>query len=244
MIATLAMYDRAETAPANDTFWSAIRSALGYGPATLTRGADLWTLWQSPELLLGQTCGLPFRARLHGHVSLVGTPDYGLPGCPPGYYTSVFVARDDAPLAARSGQRFAYNEPLSQSGWAAPALHMQALGLTPGALLQTGAHRASARAVAEGRADFAALDALSWALIRAHDPFAEGLHEIATTDPTPGLPLITALGRDPAPLRAAVNAAITALPAETRAALHLKGLVPIPEADYLALPTPAPPHAK
>ncbi|UYV38818.1 PhnD/SsuA/transferrin family substrate-binding protein [Rhodobacteraceae bacterium D3-12] len=241
LIATLAMYDRAETAPANDAFWSAIRAALGDGPAALTRGDDLWALWQSPDLLLGQTCGLPFRARLHGHVTLVGTPDYGLPGCAPGYYNSVFVARDDTPLTARKGQRFAYNEPLSQSGWAAPALHMQALGITPGAFSQTGAHRASARAVAEGHADFAALDALSWAMIRAHDPFAADLHVIDATAPTPGLPFITALGRDPAPLRAAITTAINTLPDAHRSALHLRGLTTISEQDYLAMPTPPPP---
>ena len=242
LIAALPMYDRAETAAANDAFWQAIRARLGHGPDALTRTGDLWPLWQSPGLLLAQTCGLPFRARLHGHVTLVGTPDYGLEGCPPGHYRSVFVARDpSATLETLAAGTFAYNEPLSQSGWAAPQAHMAGLGLSPRAFLQTGAHRAAARAVAEGAADFAALDALTWELIRAHDGFATTLHPIAHTVPTPGLPLITARSRDREPLFAAVAAAIADLSPEDRTALHLRGLVHIPAADYLALPLPAPP---
>ena len=243
MIASLPMYDRPGTAAANDAFWAAIRTRLGYGPERLTRAGDPWPIWQSPDLLLAQTCGLPFRARLHDRVTLVGTPDYGLPGCPPGYYRSVFVARadDPGPLAAFAGRRFAYNEALSQSGWAAPQTHMEAAGLAFGPLLQSGAHRTSALAVAEGRADFAALDALTWELIRDHDAFASRLRVIGVTPPSPGLPLITAAGRDPAPIFRAVAAAIADLLPETRACLHLAGLVAIPASDYLAqLLPPAP----
>ena len=244
MIATLPMYDRAETAAANDVFWAAIRAELGHGPCALTRTADPWPLWQSPDLLLGQTCGLPYRARLHGTVQLVGTPDYGLEGCPPGYYRSVFLSRDpSATLATLAGRRFAYNEALSQSGWAAPALHMAELGLPIGTLVETGAHRASALAVLENRADFAALDALTWALIRSHDEFAADLHVIAATSPTPGLPLITAPGNDAEALRRAITAAIEALTPQTRRQLHLRGLVTFRADAYLALPTPPPPDS-
>ena len=243
MIATLPMYDRPETAAANDALWAAIRARLGFGPAHLTRADDLWSLWRSPELLLAQTCGLPFRAHLHDRVALVGTPDYGLPDCPPGYYRSVFVARDDSdkPLEAYSGHRFAYNEPLSQSGWAAPQAHMQAAGLEFGPLVQTGAHRASARAVAEGNADFAALDALTWALIREHDAFSQSLRVVAETTPTPGLPFITARTNDTRRLFGAIAAAIGDLTAKSRKLLYLKGIVDIPKRDYLAQPLPSAP---
>lgn len=243
-IAALPMYDRPETASANDALWAAIRARLGHGPAYLTRADDLWPIWQSPDLLLAQTCGLPFRARLHNRVALIGTPDYGLPGCPPGYYRSVFVARaadGPATLDAAAGRRFAYNDALSQSGWAAPQAHMAALGLPFGALLKSGGHRDSALAVAEGRADFAALDAVTWALIRAHDPFAAALDVIAETAPTPGLPLITAKGTDPAPLFTAINEALSDFSSKNRATLNIEGLAAIPAQDYLAFPLPTPP---
>ncbi|WP_372614328.1 phosphate/phosphite/phosphonate ABC transporter substrate-binding protein [Aquicoccus sp.] len=246
MIAALPMYDRPETTPANDRLWQAIRARLGFGPDHLTRDRDLWQIWQSPDLLLAQTCGYPYRARLHDHVTLVGTPDYGLPDCPPGHYCSVMVARADDPRRALGdfgGAPFAYNEALSQSGWAAPVTHMATHGLSFGPLLETGAHRASALAVAQGRADLAAIDAVAWAMIQRHDRFAPELREIARTPPTPGLPLITARGRDPAPLLAAVAEAIADLSPADRHTLALQGVVEIPSSAYLAQPIPPLPRA-
>ena len=244
MIASLAMYDMAPVQAANDRFWSAIRAVFGDGPASLTRDADLWTVWRSPDLLFAQTCGMPYRTHLHGQVDLVGTPDYGLPDCPPGHYRSAFVVRADAPVAALSElnrPRFAYNEALSQSGWAAPGTHLARAGIALGELVQTGAHAASARAVADGRADLAALDALTWALLQAHDPLAQDLRVLAWTEPTPGLPYITRRHGPADQLHDAVHRAIEALTPEDRSALHLKGLVRIPAEAYLAIPSPPAP---
>ncbi|SFM40341.1 phosphate/phosphite/phosphonate ABC transporter substrate-binding protein [Shimia aestuarii] len=244
MIASLAMYDRPETAAANDRLWRAVRDHLGHGPDTLTRDADLWQVWQSPDLLLAQTCGFPFRARLHDQVTLVATPDYGLPGCPPGYYNSVLVTNVDHPatsLADFDGARLAYNEALSQSGWAAPHAYFAAHDLRIGPRVVTGAHRDSARAVAENRADIAALDALTWHYIQQFDPFAHLLREIDHTAPTPALPFITARAQDPAPLRNALKAAISDLAPADRALLSLRDVLVIPEAAYLAVPTPPAP---
>lgn len=244
MISCLSMYDRAETAQANNRFWSAIRTALGYGPASLTRDRDLWQVWQSPDLLLAQTCGFPYRAHLHEQVTLVATPDYGLPGCAPGHYNSVLVAhksRSGARLEAFDNAHLAYNEPLSQSGWAAPVAHFADNGLRLGTRTQSGAHVASARLVAQGKADIAAVDALSWELICRYDPFAAELTEITRTAPTPALPFITAFARDPAPLQDAIAKAIHALSDADRAILNLHDLVSIPKEAYLAIPTPAAP---
>lgn len=241
MIAFLGMYDRPETADANDRFWDAVHSTLGRGPEKLHRDIDPWVAWTSPELLLAQTCGCPFRTRLYGEVELVGTPDYGLPDCPPGYYRSVFIARKNenaSRLKDFDRSRFAYNDALSQSGWAAPLIHMQDRDMLPGALIETGGHRASAQAVSEGSADFAALDLLSWKLIQEHDDFATELCEIELTEPTPGLPFITALKTDPAEIFVALKAAIDSLDTTTRETLHLKDLIHIPTSAYLAVPTP------
>ena len=241
MIAYLGMYDRAETAAANDALWAAIHNNLENSPESLTRDIDPWQAWTSPDLLLAQTCGCPFRTRLYGEVELVGTPDYGHPDCPPGYYRSVFIAKKSTP-APRLDQfdraRFAYNDALSQSGWAAPLIHLQDQNILPGALVETGGHRASAQAVAEGRADFAALDMLSWDMIQDYDDFAKELCVVELTAPTPGLPLITSLTQDPSALFLAVKAAIGTLDEATRSRLRLKGFLHIPTSEYLAVPTP------
>ncbi len=245
MIAWLGMYDRPELHEVHDRYWALIRAQLGDGPEALTRGGDPWELWQSPDLLFAQTCGMPYRTRLHGHATLVGTPDYGLPGCPPGNYCSVLVARGeddrDLPTLLAEGS-FAYNEGGSQSGWAAPVTWFLDQDLRPARGLKTGGHALSARAVAEGRADLAAIDAMTWTLLREHDRATDALREVVRTPPTPGLPYITAATRDPAPIAAAIRAAIEALDPADRAALHLQGLVTIPAADYLAVPTPPGPE--
>jgi ABC-type phosphate/phosphonate transport system substrate-binding protein len=250
MIASLGMYDFGPAQAANDRLWAMIRDGLhGRGiaaPDALTRGEHAyWDAWQSPDLLLSQTCGYPFRARLHDRVTYVGTPDYGVEGCVPGFYRSVFVARaDDARrnLAEFDGARFAFNEPLSQSGWAAPQTQAAKLGLHLPPAVQTGAHRLSAQAVVQGRADIAALDAVTFALMQAASPVVRELKVVGMTDPTPGLPCITAQGRDPQPIFDAVSEAIAALDPSDRAALRLKGFVRIPLADYLGVPNPPAPE--
>lgn len=244
MIASLPMYDRPETRHAHDRYWQAIRAHLGEGPVALTRDGDLWQHWLSPDLIFSQTCGYPFRAELHDKVTLVGTPDYGLPGCPPGHYNSVLVARaDDArdTLEAFADARFAYNEALSQSGWAAPQTHAKIRGFLFRDLVQTGGHRASAMAVAEGRADVAAIDALTWELLRRHEGVTDMLRVVERTSPTPVLPYITARGRDGAAHLHAVRAAIADLDAADREALHLKGIIAIAPEAYLAVPSPESP---
>ncbi len=246
MIALLPMYDWDEVREATDRFWDRIRDALDArgiaAPRTLTRGMDMWQAWQSPDLVLGQTCGFPFRTRLHGHVALVGTPDFALPDAAPGSYYSQLVVRaqECRTLAEVFARRLAANSRDSQSGWAAPLNHAAAQGWTVGETVLTGAHLESARAVAEGRADVAAIDAVTWRLVEAYRPALAGqLRVIARTAPaTPGLPYITAKGHDAAAIAAAVDDAVPALSAADRALLGIAGHVRIPEADYLAVPVP------
>jgi len=53
--------------------------------------------WRAPELLFSQTCSLPFNTKLADVTEIVGTPDYGLDGCPPGHDRSEIIVRKDAP---------------------------------------------------------------------------------------------------------------------------------------------------
>ena len=245
MIASLGMYDMPHLQDAHDRLWAGIRAALGFGPTTLTRGGDPWEEWQSSDLLLAQTCGLPYRARLHGKVALVGTPDYDLPDCPPGHYFSYLIRRRDDPrnLKELSEQGvMAFNDALSQSGWAAPLAHLARHRLTPRRVLQTGAHLASVSAVLDQTADYAAVDAVTYLLWAQHDPNAAAVIDaFDRTTPTPGLPYITALTRDAEAIAQAVATTITALPEDDRHALRLRGLTQIPAQDYLRLPIPPAP---
>ena len=60
--------------------------------------------------------------------------------------------------------------------------HLDTLNLSPRAVVKTGSHVNSARAVVEKQADFAAIDAQAGAF-QTHDPFAKSLLVIGETAP-------------------------------------------------------------
>lgn len=247
MIAALPMYDRPENAAAHDALWSLIRDGLRArgvaAPDALDRATGHMEGWARDDLVLSQICNLPWRARFRDKVTLIGASDYGL-DCAPGHYFSVFVVRAEDPATdpAQRAERFAYNEALSNSGWGAPQLWAARHGFAFAPHLATGAHWESARAVAEGRADIAAIDAITWGNLSRWSPDAARLRVIGRTDATPGQSFITRKGQDPAPYRAAIAEAIDALPVDHRATLGLRGIVALPLSDY-DIPLPPVPQA-
>lgn len=251
MIAALTMYARPETRAGHDAFWALVRDRLRArgvdAPDALDWQIGHMEVWARPDLVLAQICNLPYRAEFRGRVTLIGAGDYGLTDCAPGQYHSVFVVRADDPAqsphdCARAGYRLAYNEGLSQSGWGSiydwAATHDLPLNPT----LQTGAHAASMAAVAEGRADWASLDAVTWGNLCRFDPRAAGLRVIGRSDPSPGLTFCTRAGQDPAPYLAALQDAVAAQDPATAAATGLRAVVTLP-ADSYDLPLPQPPKA-
>lgn len=241
-VAALPMYDWPEIRPATDRLWAACRDALRAAgltaPDRLDRANGLAETWTRPDLVLGQTCGLPLVRQLQGRVTLLGAWDFGLPGCPPGWYRSAVIVRRSAPgtsLEAFRDATVAINGRNSQSGYASLVHHAAPLareGRFFGSARVTGSHAASAALVAEGGADIAALDAVSWRLVQRHRPEAASLRVLMQTDPTPGLPLIAAAGADPSRYRPALAQAAARLDPETRAALGLEGFVPFDPTDY------------
>lgn len=247
MIASLMMYARPETDTALHRYWAHVRDALAArgiaAPVTLSNEAEEFAVWTDPALVLSQTCGMPYRLWLHDKVALVGTPDFGVEDCPPGYYRSAIVVRADddrAKLADFAAARFTYNQTFSQSGFAAMHGAARAAGFWFDTRSQSHGHVRSARAVAEGTADIAALDAVTWRLIQRHDAFAARLRVLQWTQPTPGLPYITARGMDRGRVFDAAEEAIAALSAQDRETLGLRRMVAIASTDYLKIANPPP----
>ena len=239
MIASLPMYDTSATRAANDRLWALIREQLVRGPDRLDRESDPHAVWLRPDLLLSQTCSLPYRTELKGKVKLVGTPDYGIEGCPPGYYRSCIVVHKDDPrqhLSEFAGATLARNDIRSQSGWAAIEQELLDRGLPfsfANSAVDTGAHIASAQTVAKGEADIASLDAVTWALLERDTTVTDNLRVLTLTKPTPGLPLITSMTEDATAIFNAVSTAIAMLSPGDKNLLLLKGLVEIPPDNYL-----------
>lgn len=242
MIAALPMYDRDETFAANDRLWAHAAAQLRArgipAPAALSRGANMWDYWRAPDLLLSQTCGLPYRSALHDRVALIGSPVNRI-DCAGGHYYSVIVTAAGNPRRDWAGAHAAINGPDSQSGWG--ALWEWLDGTPLGRITVSGAHRASAELVASGAVDLAAIDAATWTQIQRWDPSAAGLEVIGRSNPTPALPFITAPGQDTAAVYDALEAAIAALPEADRDALCLDGITRVPHADYIARPLPPAP---
>ncbi|MEL7348338.1 MAG: PhnD/SsuA/transferrin family substrate-binding protein [Pseudomonadota bacterium] len=254
-VAALPMYALPGTATAHETLWQALRGhiaaqAQAVGgldperlPAALSSGAPM-ALAQTPGLLLSQTCGYPYATRLRGAVRLVATPVYDAPGCEGALYRSailVRVADPAADLADCAGYRPAINEAGSQSGHHALRAALAGAGCPAGHLgeaLETGSHAASAAAVLAGRADVAALDCVTWALLQQAAPERmAGLRRIGWGPAAPGLPLVTALPEAVLTLRAALIATLhDGAAAAALARLRIKGIEILDDDDYGYLP--------
>ena len=242
-IVTLPMYDWPEVEAATNRFYRHLKQAFddaGFNPPDeLKRDGDLLETWKSPYLLLGQTCGMPFCTQLKGKVTLVGTPAYAI-NCDAGFYNSAIVVHKDAPFWALCDLKdkiFAYNSEHSQSGYAAlmSELMLQPTPFNP--LLNSiisGGHRQSIKAVADGNADFAAIDSVTWELALRHEPNAVDLRVLGVTKQTPGLPYITAHRPDAEvhSLQQAIGDTIKSLDGDTKNALLLTNFVVTSIDDY------------
>ncbi|KXU82561.1 phosphate ABC transporter substrate-binding protein [Paraburkholderia monticola] len=202
---------------------------------------ELHGFWRRPNLLISQTCGYPLMQGLHEDVQLIATPCFDAPGCDGAHYSSVLVTRADArfdTLASCRGARAAYNQDDSNSGMNAfrhAVAPLARAGMFFGAVLRTGSHLGSLRAVAENRADVAAIDCVTFAFVCDVLPeLARRVRTIGMTAASPGLPLIAATNVPPATiaaLRDALNETLSIRP-ERAKRLRLKGFSTLPLTDY------------
>jgi ABC-type phosphate/phosphonate transport system substrate-binding protein len=246
------MYDLPELAEATNAWWRGLArhfAAQGFRdlPDKLNRQGDPVERLKAPGLLFAQTCGFPLTHRLKDHVQLLATPRYAVPGCAGATYVSWVVVRMDDPAktpADLRGSRVAYNDDGSQSGYNT----LRAL-IAPiaqgrkffGEAIESGAHRNSLAMVKAGKADVAALDCVTFALIARNAPQeVQGIRVLRASPTAPGLPYVTAATTPRADLQrlqAGISAAF-ADPAltETRATLALDGCEILPRSAYDVIP--------
>ena len=106
----------------------------------------------------------------------------------------------DIPLGLLRGKRFAFNAFDSMSGFIAPSRDLEAMGESLDIFserIETGAHRDSIIAVAEGRADVCTIDCRSWHAAELHEPKAGDVQVVGWTGMRKGLPMITSLHTPP-----------------------------------------------
>jgi len=246
-IAVLPMYDFPWTAGANDALWASISARLAeagvQSPKALTRGPAPTAQWRDPGLIFGQACGYPYVTGLKDAVTLIAAPEYAFPGCDGAAHRSFLVCRARDPRRAVGEFR---GSTAALNGWDSnTGMNLFRAAVAPiargapffRAVVVTGSHEASVTAVAEGQADLASIDCVSFALIeRGRPELVERVAIVAESPLTPGLPFI-ASARLGAPTIAVVREALMAALAdpelaEARAALGLKGAPPIAPSDY------------
>ena len=246
-IAVLPMYDFAWVSAANDRLWAAVSARLTQAgvqaPARLTRGGDLAAQWRNPELVFGQTCGYPYVTALKDAVALIAAPEYSFPGCEGAAHRSFIICGASDPrrdLRAFRGATAALNAADSNTG-----MNLFRAAIAPvaggapffGAVIISGSHEASLGAVAEGRADLASIDCVSFALLRRARPeLTERVAIVAESALCPSLPFIASARLERRTVEAAREALFAALAdpdlAEACATLGLKGARVARASDY------------
>jgi len=211
-----------------DGIRDAAGKAIAVDPAALPpEELDLAVLWRHPKLLLAQACWGPLECGLTDHVHVLWQPSYdGYEGGEGTLYSSAVVMRkreagaaagkptgpaEALPLQLLTGPRFAFNSLDSMSGYLALARDLEAAGVGLeifSGMIETGSHRSSLLAVAQGSADLAAIDCRTWAMFRRHDLRAVEIEVVAWTRKRPGLPLIASKAL-PDPIIARTRAALS-----------------------------------
>ncbi|HEX6103849.1 MAG TPA: PhnD/SsuA/transferrin family substrate-binding protein [Alphaproteobacteria bacterium] len=246
-LAALPMYDLPEVAAPTDALWAGLAERLRAGgvrgvPDRLRRGVDPRETWASPQLLFAQTCGFPLMHEFGGRLALIATPRYAVGGCEGPTYRSRIVVRSDDPrrrFADFRGAVAAVNSEDSHSGFNILRWRVAQEGRSPffRQAERTGGHVASLGAVQSGRADLAAIDCVTYALVERHRPAAlAGIRVLEDTPAAPALPFVTAPQTRPEELqvlrRALAETVSDPKLAAAREAMLLDGIEELPLARY------------
>jgi phosphonate transport system substrate-binding protein len=154
--------------------------------------AEINALVRSGDVDIAFVCGGPY---VEGHdafgMELLAAPQaYGRTV----YYTYV-ITRKDSPItgfAGLRGKRFAFTDPLSNSGKLVPTYMLAKMHETPDSFFKqyifTHAHDKSIKAVAQGIVDGAAVDSLIWEYENRTNPEFTSKTKIITKSPPYGIP--------------------------------------------------------
>lgn len=207
-IACLPMYDFPHLRGAHDALWSALAARLDRAgvrdvPRALDTSVPYRDGWRDPRLLFGQACEYPLMIGYAEALTIIATPRYRAPGCGGTDYRSAIVVRAGETaraLAELRDRRCVINDWESNSG-----MNLLRAAIAPiaggtrffRAVETSGSHWNSARSVAAGDADVAAIDCVTWAhLALADAPLHAALRVLAWTPAASSLPLVTAVRTD------------------------------------------------
>jgi ABC-type phosphate/phosphonate transport system substrate-binding protein len=240
-LANLGMYPFADVRWAVDRFWEAVAERLEWAPRQLDWDIDLHESWGRDDLVVGHTCGWPLVTQLRDRVRVIGAFAHATPEAEGHAYRSVLVARWPGEPADLGGSRAAVNATDSLSGWVSLVTAVHGPGAEwDGDVVVTGSHVESLRAVADGRADVASIDSVTWWHARRTmaDVVSE-LAEVGVGPLVPSLPLVTSRHTSDSRLRelrvAMIDTVFDPLVEPAARAMCVAGFVPLDIDQYLPL---------
>jgi ABC-type phosphate/phosphonate transport system substrate-binding protein len=198
---------------------------------------------RDPALCFGHTCGYPLMTHLRGAFTPFCTARFDVPGTDGKYYASQIIVHADSAIGALSeckGMIAAVNNRDSNSGMNAFRYELSRINAQPGffdEVLMSGGHLNSLEAVAEKRADVAAIDCVTFQLIvDAYPSLADQVRSIGLSAKTCGLPFVFPGTDIPAEQKSrytdALQQACDQLSPESRQCLHLAGFEAVDLDDY------------
>ena len=162
--AALPWYSFPETRPILDSIWKDVASELRaagveHVPETLDHDTPHGALLKKPSLTLSQCCGPDLFEDDAINIIPFAAPVISAYRVAPGYYLSHIVTGN---AVEPSRPRVVINSRTSHSGCTAVKLWLAARGIAEYTVYESGSHHNSVRELKAGRADIAAIDALSW----------------------------------------------------------------------------------
>ena len=194
-------YDAPFLKSTHDWLWSELRSCLQGRVVDLPerRHSEIRydDLLKSDQLLLTQTCGFCLATNTPRFLTIIGTPVFELPECPPGFYFSYLVS---AKTSLDGKLRLAVNDFWSWSGCHTllQFCERENLEVDSSRTVVTGGHRASIEKVLSNECDIAAIDAVTWHLYLKNDPqFLSHLEILGRSVNLPAPPYVTSAATAP-----------------------------------------------
>lgn len=200
---SLPMYDFPEVHESTGLIVSAIVDALRalgedvqMGEPNSADHAELMRYWKSDNILLSQSCGLPFIEDLHQFVEVLGTPTWAGISDERGWYRTVIVMPETLPamsIVELEGMQPVISNPQSLSGWC--SLGCALADVTNSATfvkpyIAAGRHTGSLQMLQDGKADFASIDPGTFQLLQRHQPSTTaGLRVIGRGPLVPATPV-------------------------------------------------------
>ena len=227
------MYDIAEAQRATDALWAALRKAfqhegLADAPERLTRDIPVISQWGAPHLFFSQCCGYDVVFGFSSALELLGVPRYAdETGCSELGYRSYVVVREDSRIGALADLRGAvcavngFNSYSGTGSLRALVAPLSRDGRFFGKVKVSGSHVRSIEMVRAGEADVAAIDCVTYTLLRRYRPSClAGTRILAPSDPVPAPPYVTSRDYPPETVARMQNALTSVLNRTPRHAFY------------------------